>query len=132
MGKFSHESHGVADRGGHQTHSDGTPNIARDTKVGKRVTQVPHAFGTTPLQRSGAGVGGLSHPTATIDGGQTIASSAAAAPLQHAYGTAGDLKTGTPAAPPSPGMKSQQNIGIESHADKVRAGKDCLDQAVKC
>jgi hypothetical protein len=124
MSKFSHESHGVADRGGHQTHSDGTPNIARDTKVGKRVTQVPHAFGMSRAQTDAAGQGGIGHAV--------TAGTPGAAPLPHAYGNAEDLKSNTAAAPPSPGMKSQQNADTETHADKCKNGADMMSQATKC
>jgi hypothetical protein len=83
------------------------------------------------MQRGGAGVGGLSHPTATInDGGQTIATSAAAAPLQHSYGSAPDLKTGK-GVDVSPGMRSRINADTETLPQKVQAGVDCLAQAVK-
>jgi hypothetical protein len=46
----------------------------------------PHS-GMHPRAIAGAGIGGQGHATATIDdGGQTVVSSAAAAPLAHAYG----------------------------------------------
>ena len=126
---LSHMSHGLGD------HADGHAvpgNIARDGAP-KKVTPVPHHSGMSLLQSSGAGLGGLGHATATInDGGQTIATSAAAAPLAHAYSGRPDLKSGTPAAPPVVGHKSQQNVGIESHADKCKAGMDTLASAVKC
>ena len=72
----------------------------------------------------------MGHGTATIDGVQTIASSATAAPLAHSYGAAPDLKTGKTVAP-VPGMRSRTNEGIETHADKVQHGRDMLASAVK-
>jgi hypothetical protein len=120
----------------HLEHNDGQGrDIARKGTVAKKCNDgpVPHHPGMSSLARGGAGSGGMGHPTATInDGGQTIATSAAASPLAHAYSVRPDLKTGTPAAPPVPGQKSQTNIGIESHADKCKTGVDTLSSAVKC
>jgi hypothetical protein len=59
-----HESHGLADRGGYQTHSDATPNIARDSKVGKHVTQVHVAWGQTKITKSGQAALGGDHASA--------------------------------------------------------------------
>jgi hypothetical protein len=118
----------------HLEHNDGQDrNIARKGSVPKKsndgVALHPSA---TRMQKDAAGLGGMGHGTATIDGGQTIATSAAASPLAHAYSTRPDLKTGTPAAPPVPGQKSRINADTESHADKCKAGADTLAQAVKC
>jgi hypothetical protein len=119
----------------HLEHNNGQGrDIARKGSVPKKsndgVALHPSA---TRMQRGGAGIGGMGHPTAVIgSGGEAIATSAAASPLAHAYSVRPDLKTGTPAAPPVPGQKSQTNIGIESHADKCKAGADTLAQAVKC
>jgi hypothetical protein len=119
----------------HAEHQDGS--IARKGSVPKHSNDgpVPHSWGNTPMQRAGENTGGLSHATATInDGGETIASSAAASPLSDAYSEKPDLKSNSPAAPPSwgkLGMRSRINSDTETLPQKVQAGKDCLDQAVK-
>jgi hypothetical protein len=125
MSKFSHMSHGS---GEHATGHAGK-TIARDGAP-KKVTPVMHHPAMTRQQTDVAGLGGLGHPTATIDGGQTVATSAAASPLAHAYG--GTLKPhiGQPVAQ-VPGQKSQTNMDCETHADKQQHGADMLDCAVK-
>jgi hypothetical protein len=77
-----HVSHGLGD---HVTGHAVPGNIARDGAP-KAVHGVPVHNGMKRQQIETAGVGGMGHPTATIDGGQSIPSSAAAAPLAHAYG----------------------------------------------
>jgi hypothetical protein len=118
----------------HVEHNNGQDrDIARRGSVAKRCND-PIAVhpGMTSLQRGGAGIGGMGHSVAAIaDGGQTIASSAAASPLSHAYGDAGDLKSGMPAASPARGMRSRINADTETLADKVQYGKDCIATAVK-
>jgi hypothetical protein len=118
----------------HLEHNDGQDrNIARKGTVAKTCNDgVAIHPSMTNLQRGGAGVGGLAHPTATInDGGETIASSAAASPLAHAYSAKPDLKSNSPAAPPSPGMRSRINADTETLPDKVAYGKAMLDCATK-
>jgi hypothetical protein len=114
----------------HAEHQDGS--IARKGSVPKRsndgVALHPSA---TRMQKDAAGLGGMGHATATIDGGEAIAASAAAAPLAHGYGGAPDLKTGKGVAPVA-GHRSRTNQDTESHADKCKAGADTLAQAVKC
>lgn len=69
----------------------------------------PHVS-TTPRQLAAAGKGGLGHATAAVtDGGQTIATSAAAAPLRHAYGS---IEKRRPDAKPAWGMK-----GVVDHEE---------------
>lgn len=117
----------------HLEHNDGqNRNIARKGGVAKRTNDgpVPHHPGMTSLQKNAAGLGGMGHAVAAIDGGQTIAASTAAAPLAHAYGGAPDLKTGKGVAP-VPGQKSQTNMDCEDHATKQNHGRDCLAEAVK-
>lgn len=118
----------------HIEHNDGQDScIARKGSVPKRSNDgpVPVSFGMTNLQKAGAGVGGQGHGVAAItDGGQTIAASAAAAPLRHAYSAAPDLKTGK-AVPPSFAQRSRTNEGVETFADKVQHGRDSLSVAVK-
>jgi hypothetical protein len=112
----------------HHEHNNGQAlDIARKGTVPKKSNdgQVPVHPGMTSLQKAGAGIGGMGHGTATVDGGQTIASSAAAAPLAHTYGGAPDLKTGK-AVPPVPGQRSR----TESH-DHVQRGRDVLASATK-
>jgi hypothetical protein len=74
MSTFSHMSHGLAD-----------PN---------RMKPVAFHSGMTRKQTDAAHIGGMGHATAKIDGGQAIASSAAASPLAHAYSGQPDMKRG--------------------------------------
>jgi len=78
-------------------------NIARDGAP-KRMHPVSVHNGMTKQQSDAAGLGGMGHATAVIDGGQKLATSAPAAPLQHAYGAV--LKN-RPCAPVKPGMRSR-------------------------
>jgi hypothetical protein len=126
MTKINHLSHGMGD---HVTGHAVKGNIARDGAP-KKVTGIAVHPGMTRQQQDGAGVGGMGHAAATISGGQTIASSAAAAPLAHSYGAAPDLKTGK-VVPPSFGQRSRTNEDTESHADKVQAGRDTLASAAR-
>jgi hypothetical protein len=124
MGKISHISHGLGDHGvGHAV----VGNPARDGAP-KRVTPIEHAFGMTRQQTDAAGIGGMGHATATIDGGQTIVDSAAASPLAHAYSGRPDLKTGN-TVDAVPGQRSRTNAGVETYADKHRHGRDMLATA---
>lgn len=72
-----------------------------DPRVGGRpkrsVVQVHGAM--TRQQSDAAGVGGMGHATAVVDGGVKLATSAPAAPLAHAYGGKPNLKVGKAAAP---------------------------------
>jgi hypothetical protein len=125
MAKFSHMSHGL---GEHATGHAGR-NIATDGSP-KKVTPVNFHPNMSRKQIDTAGLGGQGHATATIDGGESIASSAAAAPIAHVYGGAPDLKIGRAVAP-VPGHKSQTNQDCETHGDKVETGRDMLSEAVK-
>ena len=108
-------------------------NIARKGNIAKRCNdEILHHSGMSSLQKGGAGIGGMGHSTATISGGETIATSAAASPLvPHAYGS------GIPKAhlgqhvEPVVGQRSQTNADCEDHATKVGHGRDMLAQAVK-
>ena len=114
----------------HLEHNDGQDRcIARKGSVAKRSNDGGIAVhpGMTSLQTGGAGIGGMGHGTATIDGGQTIASSAAAAPLAHAYGGAPDLKTGS-AVSPSFGQRSR---GPTPDSAMHELGRAVLDEAAK-
>jgi hypothetical protein len=97
---------------------------------------LPHG-GMTNSQRAGMGQGGMGHATAVVDGGQTIVSSAAAAPLQHAYGVGADgavphSKLRGP-VPVYPGMRSRTNSshpndqsvakGLNGHLPQVVSSK---------
>lgn len=118
--------------GRHHEHNNGqTLDLARRGSVAKTSNDgcAVHP-GMTGQQKAAAGFGGMAHPTATIDGGEIVATSAAAAPLAHAYGGSPDLKTGKAVAP-VPGQCSQTNKGGESFADKVQHGRDMLASAVK-
>jgi hypothetical protein len=79
-----HFSHGDGDHvRGHAVPG----NIARDGAP-KAVHGVPIHKSAKRQQIDMAGVGGMGHATAAIDdGGQSVTSSAAAAPLAHAYGS---------------------------------------------
>ncbi len=117
----------------HLEHNDGQDRcIARKGTVAKTCNDgpVPHHPNMTSLQRGGAGIGGMGHSTATISGGEAIATSAAASPLAHAYSSAPDLKTGKAVAP-VPGQKSQTNMDCETHATKQQHGRDMLAEAVR-
>jgi hypothetical protein len=69
MSKFSHMSHGLADP--------------------RRMKPVEFHSGMTRHQTDAAGIGGIGHGVATIDGGSTPA-----APLPHAYSGQLDMKRG--------------------------------------
>jgi hypothetical protein len=93
----------------HLEHNAGQDhNVARRGSVQKRSNDgVAIHSGMTSLQRGGAGIGGMSHPVAAIsDGGQTVATSAAAQPMPHAYGALPDSKSGK-TVPATPGMRSR-------------------------
>jgi hypothetical protein len=94
--------HHVSDRT-HEFEAHKGGNIARAGGKPKRsVVQVNGAM--TRQQSDAAGIGGMGHATAVVDGGQKLATDAPAAPLQHAYGNV--LKT-RPAAQVVPGMRSR-------------------------
>ena len=110
-------------------------NIARDGAP-KALHPVSVHNGMTQHQQGGAGIGGQGHATATIDGGQTVTSSAAAAPLQHAYGKG--IPKVRDAAPPAFGMLDAHNRmrargaygGKPETAESIRAiGQAVLDEA---
>jgi len=113
----------------HIEHNEGqTRDIARKGSVPKRSNDgVAVHPSMTRLQKSGAGIGGMGHGTAVIDGGQTIASSAAAAPLAHAYGGAPDLKTGSAVAP----SFGQRSRGPTPDSAMHELGRAVLDEAAK-
>jgi hypothetical protein len=79
-------------------------NIARDGAP-KRMHPVSVHNGMTRQQSDAAGLGGMGHATAVIDGGQKLATDAPAAPLAHAYG--GGIPKVRNAAPVKPGMRSR-------------------------
>jgi hypothetical protein len=107
----------------------GTPKFRYDSTL-------PHG-GMTNSQRAGMGQGGMGHATAVVDGGQTIVSSAAAAPLAHAYGKG--IEDGLPhpklrgPVPTAPGMRSRTNSshpndgpiakGLDGHLPQVVSSK---------
>ena len=94
--------HHVADRT-HEFEEQRGGNIAR--AGGKpKVSVVQVHGGMTRQQTDAAGIGGMGHATAVVDGGEKLATDAPAAPLQHAYGNV--LKT-RPAAQVVPGMRSR-------------------------
>jgi hypothetical protein len=103
-----------------------TPNIARDAGRGKDVHAIlPHGS-STARQIAGAGKGGMGHATAVVDGGQTITTSAAAAPLAHAYG--GQVPKLRGPAPIKSGMRDRgPNAGTDLH----ELGRRIMDEAVK-
>lgn len=145
MSKFSHMSHSQGRQIEHDENvTRGIEQAARADRVnngpidprvgGKPKTQksVPYHDAMSRLQTNAAGIGGQGHGVAAInDGGETIAASSAAAPLASAYGFSdGGGKAGK-IVPPSPGMRSRTNEGVETHADKVQHGRDMLAVAVK-
>jgi len=80
------------------------------------------------------GQGGMGHGTTVVSGGETITSSAAAAPLARAYGNG--IPKVRNAAPIMPGMKSQQSnlkdLGRSILNEAVMSGstvlrKDCAN-----
>jgi hypothetical protein len=91
----------------------------------KRLASVPLHNGMAPHAIAAAGIGGMGHGTATIDGGQTVTSSAAA-PVQHAYGSI--PKSGRAAAPIKPGQRSQTNAA-HSQMDLGELGRAIMDEA---
>jgi hypothetical protein len=110
----------------HNQNQDGS--IARKGSVPKRSNDgVAIHPGMTSLQKGGAGAGGMGHGTAVISGGQTIASSAAAAPLAHAYSGAPDLKTGK-AVPVSFGQRSR---GPTPDSQMHELGRKIFDEALR-
>jgi hypothetical protein len=95
--------HHVADRT-HEFEEQRGANIAR--AGGKpKVSVVQVHGGMTRQQTDAAGIGGMGHATAVVDGGQKLTTDAPAAPLQHAYGTG--IPKVRNAAPNKPGMKSR-------------------------
>jgi len=91
------------------------PNEARKSELGiappgmkpaapKRLHPVSLHNSAKSEQIAGAGVGGMGHPSAIVDGGQSVPSSAAAAPLAHAYGSLPKRRGPVPA---KPGMRSR-------------------------
>jgi hypothetical protein len=118
------------------THHD--PNEARAGDVGiapgfmkpaarKAMHPVSVHNGMHPRAVAAAGLGGQGHGTATIDGGQTVVSSAAAAPIASAYG-GGILKV-RDAAKPAWGNRSRtggiaQSLDDPTLTELGRAVKD--------
>jgi hypothetical protein len=95
--------HHVSDRT-HEFEAHKGGNIAR--AGGKpKVSVVQVHGGMTRQQSDAAGLGGMGHATAVIDGGQKLATDAPAAPLQHAYGS--QIPKVRSAAPVKPGMRSR-------------------------
>jgi hypothetical protein len=123
-----HFSHGM----GQHVEGHAEPgNLARHGKA-KAVHGVPIHNAMKGQQIDTAGVGGMGHPTSIIDGGQSVSSSAAAAPLAHAYG--GGVPKIRGAAPVKPGMRSR--IGAPARSlDDARPhdirGLMLLDEAGK-
>jgi len=94
--------HHVSDRT-HEFEAQRGGNIARAGGKPKRNVVQVHG-GMTRQQSDAAGIGGMGHGVAVIDGGVKLATDAPAAPLQHAYGRV--LKT-RPAPQVVPGMRSR-------------------------
>lgn len=90
--------------------------------------------GMTDRQRQGAGVGGMGHATAVVDGGQTIVSSAAAVPLRHAYGIGADGVVPHPklTGPVAiyPGMRSRTNSNHPNDGPVAKGLNGRLPQVV--
>lgn len=103
------------------------PNVARDGGRGKDVYPIKVHGGMTDRQVAGAAVGGMGHATATVDGGQTITTSAAAAPLAHAYGSM--LPKVRDAAPVMPGMRPQHGGSLDNPTTLRALGRVILDEA---
>jgi hypothetical protein len=82
------------------------PNIARDASRGRDAFDLKIHGGMTEQQINGAGIGGMGHPGAVVDGGQKIVTSEAAAPLAHAYGGKPSQSAGKPVAT-NPGTRSR-------------------------
>jgi hypothetical protein len=95
-----HHSPGAAQA---KAHLHGDNSIARAGKP-KRFHDVGIHNGMKPQQVASAGLGGMGHGVAVIDGGQSIPSKAAA-PLANAYG--GMLPKVRGVAPVKSGMKNQ-------------------------
>jgi hypothetical protein len=93
----------------------------------KQLPDTPVHAGMHERQVAGAGVGGVGHATAILDGGQVVGTSAAAQPLAHAYGSV--LKVRGPAAI-SPGMKNRCGPIARSlnDATPTSIGQELLDQ----
>jgi hypothetical protein len=94
--------HHVADRT-HEFEAQRGGNIARAGGKPKRSVVQVHG-GMTRQQSDAAGLGGMGHATAVIDGGQKLTTDAPAAPLTHAYGGIPKVRN---AAPVKPGMRSR-------------------------
>lgn len=104
----------------------GTPKFRYDSTL-------PHG-GMTNSQRAGMGQGGMGHAPAVVDGGQTIVSSAAAAPLQHAYGVGADGVVPHPKlrgpVPTKPGMRSRVNSSYPNDQPVAKGLNGHLPQVV--
>jgi hypothetical protein len=120
------------------------PNVARahdalhgDNSIArkgapKQFVPVSLHNGMTASQVKGAGIGGQGHATAVVSGGQKLDTSAAAAPLAHAYGGNPSLKVGN-AAPIVPGQRSRRGEveamapGAAHAKGAARNGNHCTD-----
>jgi len=92
----------------------------------KALHSVPYHVSTTARQIAGSGRGGMGHPTATLsDGGDTITTSAAAAPLAHAYG--GPLPKSRPDVSITPGNRDRRNDAV--HGGSPYSGLPLNQQA---
>jgi hypothetical protein len=107
----------------HNDHQDA--NIARKGSVPKRTNDaLPVHSGMTARQISAANLGGMGHPSATVDGGQSIAASSAAAPLAHSYGSLPNTKHGKPVP-----IHPSQSRGAKHEADMHELGRATIAEA---
>jgi hypothetical protein len=124
--KHGHRGHPVGDVvNGKIVHAPGALDIQPRAGKPKELPPVPYHVSTTARQIAAAGRGGMGHPGAAVtDGGQTITTSAAAAPMLDAYGGQLPTKAHMKPAPVADSMKSAPTYGRDhaAHGRRVLGG----------
>jgi hypothetical protein len=116
---LGHRGHPVgAVVNGRTVRSAGAVDIQPRQGAPKRHAPVSIHNGMNAEQIKGAGIGGMGHAVATVDGGQKLVTSAAAAPLAHAYG-------GSPSQ--SAGKKVAAHPGTRSRVNDLVGGGDVVN-----
>jgi hypothetical protein len=109
LGHRGHPIGGVVK--GETVRAPGALDIQPRQGAPKALHPVPYHVSTTVRQIAGSGRGGMGHPSASVsDGGEKITTSAAAAPLEHAYG--GALPKSRPNVFITPGMRDRRNDAV--------------------
>jgi len=130
LGHRGHPIGGVV--GGKTVRAPGALDIQPRQGAPKAHHATPYHVSTNARQIAADGRGGMGHPTAVVDGGQAT-TSAAAAPMAHAYG--GQLPKDHGPAPVAWTMKSERTyarIGGGTHtvSHLPELGRAMLDEAL--